>query len=134
MNFTSEATTVSKGTRWTGRVVSGVVVAFMIFDSIGKLMKIHQVIEASVRIGFPENTIVPLGAVLLACAALYVNSRTSVLGTILLTAYLGGAVAANVRAGSPAFNTAFPIIFCLLAWLGLFLREGRLRALIPFRT
>ncbi len=97
-------------------------------------MKVRQVIEATVRIGFPESTIFGIGAALLFCTALYVIPRTSVLGAILLTGYLGGATAANVRVGSAPFNTSFPIIFGVLVWLGLFLRESRLRALIPFRT
>ncbi len=71
---------------------------------------------------------------MLVCTALYAIPRTSVLGAILLTGYFGGATAANVRVGSAAFNTGFPIIFGVLVWLGLFLRESRLRALIPLRT
>ena len=133
MHSTIESASVSKGSLWTGRIVSGLVVLFMIFDGVTKVMKARQVIEASVRIGFPESTIVGIGVALLVCTALYVIPRTSVLGAILLTAYLGGATAANVRVGSPAFNTTFPIIFGVLVWLGLFLRESRLRALIPLR-
>ena len=133
MHSTIESASVSKGSLWTGRIVSGLVVLFMIFDGVTKVMKARQVIEASVRIGFPESTIVGIGVALLVCTALYVIPRTSVLGAILLTAYLGGATAANVRVGSPAFNTSFPIIFGVLVWLGLFLRESRLRALIPLR-
>jgi hypothetical protein len=134
MQSTSEPNSVSKGTLWAGRVVSAFVVAFMIFDGVTKVVKAQQVIEATIRIGFPESTIVWIGAVLLVCTVLYVIPSTSVLGAILLTGYLGGAIAANVRAGSAAFNTAFPIIFCVLVWLALFLRESRLRALIPFRN
>ena len=133
MQSTVESTSISKGSLWAGRIVSALVVLFMIFDGITKLMKVRQVIEATVRIGFPESTIVPTGVTLLGCTILYVTPRTSVLGAILLTGYLGGATAANVRAGSPVFNTSFPIIFGILAWLGLFLREARLRALIPLR-
>ncbi len=134
MHSTIESASVSKGSLWTGRIVSGLLVLFMIFDGVTKVMKARQVIEASIRIGFPESTIVGIGVALLVSTALYVIPRTSVLGAILLTAYLGGATAANVRVGSPAFNTSFPIIFGVLVWLGLFLRESRLRALIPLRT
>jgi len=134
MQSSTESASVSKGSLWAGRLVSGLAVLFMIFDGITKVMRLRQVIEASVRIGFPENTIVGIGASLLVCTALYVFPRTSVLGAILLTAHLGGAVAANVRVGSPIFNTSFPVIFGMLVWLGLFLRESRLRALIPLRT
>lgn len=133
MHSTVEDSFVSKGSLWAGRVVSGLVVVFMTFDGITKVIKARQVIEATARIGFPESTIVGIGISVLLCTALYVIPRTSVLGAILLTAHLGGATAANVRAGSPAFNTSFPIIFGALVWLGLFLREGRLRALIPLR-
>ena len=131
MQSTTESASVSKGARLAGIIVSAVAVLFMIFDGVTKVMKAQQVIEATARIGFPENTIVAIGAVLLVCTALYVIPWTSVFGAILLTAYLGGATAANVRAGSPAFNTSFPIIIGILVWLGLFLRESRLRALIP---
>jgi hypothetical protein len=134
MHSTIESASVSKGSLWTGRIVSGLLVLFMIFDGVTKVMKARQVIEASIRIGFPESTIVGIGVTLLVSTALYVIPRTSVRGAILLTAYLGGATAANVRVGSPAFNTSFPIIFGVLVWLGLFLRESRLRALIPLRT
>ena len=134
MQSTSESASASKGALWAGRVVSALVVAFMIFDGVTKVVKAQQVVEATVRIGFPESTVFGIGAVLLVCTALHVIPKTSVLGAILLTGYLGGATAANVRAGSAVFNTIFPIIFSVLVWVGLFLREGRLRALIPFRT
>ena len=134
MQSTTESASVSKGARLAGIIVSAVAVLFMIFDGVTKVMKAQQVIEATVRIGFPENTIVSIGAILLICTALYLIPWTSVFGAILLTAYLGGAVAANVRASSPAFNTSFPIVIGILFWLGLFLRESRLRALIPLRT
>lgn len=134
MQSASETASISKGARSAGIIVSAVAVLFMIFDGATKVIKAQQVIEATVRIGFPESAIVPIGATLLACTALYIIPWTSIFGAILLTAYLGGATAANVRAGSPAFNTSFPIIFGILIWLGLFLRESRLRALIPLRT
>lgn len=123
----------SKGSLWTGRVLSGVVVLFMLFDSVTKILKTQQVIDATMRIGFPLSTIVPIGIVLLVCTILYALPQTSVLGAILLTSHLGGAVSANVRAGSPVFNSAFAIVFGVLVWLGLYLREPRLRALLPVR-
>jgi hypothetical protein len=134
MQSAIQPASVSKGSLWAGRIVSALLVLFMIFDGVTKVMKVRQVIEATVRIGFPENTVVGIGAALLICTALYVIPRTSVLGAILLTGYLGGATAANVRAGTGLFNTSFPIIFAVLVWLGLFLRESRLRVLIPLRT
>lgn len=123
----------SQGSLWTGRVLSGVVVLFMLFDSVTKILKAQQVIDATIRIGFPLSTIVPIGIVLLVCTILYALPQTSVLGAILLTSHLGGAVSANVRAGSPVFNSAFAIVFGVLVWLGLYLREPRLRALLPVR-
>lgn len=133
MSSKAESGSLSKGSLWTGRIVSGIVVLFLTFDGVTKLMKAPQVVKATAQIGFPESTIVGIGITVLVCTALYVIPRTSILGAILLTAHLGGATAANVRAGSPVLNTSFPIVFGVLVWLGLFLREYRLRALIPLR-
>lgn len=134
MHPVSESASVPKGSLWAGRILSVFVVLFMIFDGVTKVIKAPQVIEATARIGFPENTIVAIGAALLIFTALYIIPRTSVLGAILLTGYLGGATAANVRVSSPLFNTSFPIIFGVLIWAGLFLRDRVLRALIPLRA
>lgn len=134
MESTAQSVPVSKASFWTGRIISGFVVLFMIFDGITKIMKVQQVIDATIRIGFPVSTVAGVGITLLICVALYVIPPTSVLGAILLTGYLGGATAANVRAGSPAFNTVFPIAFGILTWLGLYLREQRLHALVPLRS
>jgi hypothetical protein len=133
MSIGSEPGTGSKGLVWTGRAVSGVAVLFMLFDSVTKIMKAQQVVDATIRIGFPLGTIIPIGIVLLVCTILYVFPKTSVLGAILLTGHLGGAVAANVRAGSPVFNAVFAAVFGVLVWLGLYLREPRLRTLLPVR-
>src|SRR3954462_9547467 len=120
---------------WTGRVSSGLVVAFLLFDAIIHTMKPPPVIEGFARLGFPVDVAVPLGILELILVALYVIPRTSVLGAIILTGYLGGAIAAQVRIGAPLFSTElFPIYVALLMWGGLYLREGRLRALIPFRS
>jgi len=134
MESTAQSAPVSKAAVWTGRVISGLVVLFMIFDGVTKVMKVRQVIDATIRIGFPVSTVVGIGITLLICVALYVIPRTSVLGAILLTAYFGGATAANVRAQSPAFNTIFAVCFGVLTWLGLYLRERRLQALVPLRS
>jgi hypothetical protein len=116
---------------WVGRVISGFVVLFMIFDAVGKLLKIPQVVQATtVQLGFPESTIIGIGVVLLGCTAVYVVPRTAPLGAVLLTGYLGGATAANVRVGDPLFETIFPILFALLVWLGLILRDERVRAVL----
>lgn len=134
MESTAQSVPVSKASLWTGRIISGIVVLFMTFDGVTKIMKVRQVIEATIRIGFPVSTVAGVGITLLICVALYVIPATSVLGAILLTGYLGGATAANVRAGSPVFNTVFPIAFGILTWLGLYLRERRLHALVPLRS
>lgn len=123
----------SKGSVLAGRVISALVVLFLLFDGVTKVLKAPQVVSATVQLGFPVSTIVWIGTVLLVCTALYVIPRTSVLGALLLTGYLGGAVAANVRAQTPAFKVCFPVIFGVLVWAGLCLRKERLRALILLR-
>jgi hypothetical protein len=134
MESTVQSGSVGKASLWTGRAISGLVVLFMIFDGATKVMKVQQVIAATIRIGFPVTTIVGVGVTLLICTALYVIPRTSVFGAILLTGYFGGATAANIRAGSPAFDTIFAVTFGVLTWLGLYLRERRLRELVPLRS
>src|SRR5215831_18089683 len=131
---TVESASVSKSSLWAGRIVSGLVVLFLIFDGVTKAIKVPKVVEATVQAGFPESTIVGIGVALLVSTALYMIPRTVVLGAILLTGYLGGATAVNVRLGNGAFITSFPVIFGILVWLGLYLRESRLRALIPLRS
>ena len=131
MRSTMEPGVVSKSSRWAGRSISALVVVFMIFDGITKVMKVRQVIEATVRIGFPESTIIGIGAILLVSTALYVIPQTAVFGAILLTGYLGGATAAHVRIGEAFF---MPIVLGVLVWGGLYLRDARLRALVPLRS
>lgn len=122
---------ISKGARWTGRIISTLVVLFMLFDGITKIMKAPQVMAATERIQYPAKLIPLTGTIALICTILYAIPRTAILGALLLTAYLGGAVVIQMRAGSPVFETCFPIIFGILTWGGLCLREARLRALIP---
>src|ERR1044071_3106176 len=117
----------TKGTVWTGRIISGLPALFLIVDGAAKLFKPAPVIEATLRLGYSENTIIPIGIVLLICTVLYLIPKTSVLGAILLTGYLGGAVATHVRAAEGAFPVVFPIIFGALLWLGLYLNDRRLR-------
>jgi hypothetical protein len=120
-------------TTWTGRILSGLVGAFLLFDGAMKLVKPEPVVEATLKLGFPEDAIVGLGVVLLVCAVLYLIPQTAVLGAILLTGYLGGAVAAHVRVGDGAFPVSFGVVLGALVWLGLYLREPRLRTLAPLR-
>ena len=133
MQSGTQLESVSKGRLWTGRIISALVVLFLLFDSITKVLKVRAVIEASAQLGFPVSAIVTIGVILLVCTVLYVIPQTAVLGTILLTGFLGGAVAANIRIGNPIFNTLFPIIFAALVWTGIFLREPRLSTLVPLR-
>ncbi len=123
----------SKKRLWAGRIISALAVLFLLFDAITKLMKVAPVLEASARLGYPASLAVGIGSLLLACVVVYAIPGTSILGAILLTGYLGGAVGANVRVGDPLFETFFPVIFGMLIWAGIFLRDDRLRTLIPLR-
>src|ERR1700704_600674 len=125
----------SKAMLWTGRVMSALPVLFFLMDGIMKLVKPPIVVKSTVELGYPEGVILPIGIVLLVCTVLYVIPRTSVLGAILLTGYLGGAVATHVRVGDPLFShVLFPVYLGVLIWLGLYLRDDRLRALVPLRS
>ena len=121
---------VSKKMLWAGCIISVLPVLMLLFSGVMKLMKPPSVVEGFVRLGYPEGLALGIGVVELACAALYVIPRTSVLGAILLTGYLGGATATHVRIGEPFFA---PIVLGVLVWGGLFLRDARLRALLPLR-
>ena len=124
----------SKKMLWAGRIMSALPVLFLLMDGVMKLLKPAPVVEATVGLGYPETVILSLGIVLLFCTVLYAIPQTSVLGAILLTGYLGGAVATHVRVGNPLFtHTLFPIYLGVLIWGGLYLRDGRVRALIPIR-
>jgi hypothetical protein len=121
--------TISKKLLWTGRVLSGLAVLFLLVDGAMKLAKPAVVVEATQQLGYPESYIVGIGLLLLTCTVLYIFPRTSILGAILLTGYLGGAVASQVRAGNGWFNVVFPVIFGVLIWSGLWLRDIRVRGL-----
>jgi len=125
---------VSKGVLWTGRVMSALSALFLLFDGAMKLVKPAFVVEATVALGYSESVILPLGVVLLLCTALYLVPQTSALGAILLTGYLGGAVATHVHHGDSTFEILFPVIFGALVWGGLVLRDARLRALVLWRS
>jgi hypothetical protein len=123
---------VSKTSLWAGRIISALVVLFMLFGAVLKFIKAAPVMQGFASFGYPEGLVLTLGTVEIACTVVYAIPRTSILGAILLTGYLGGATAANVRVGDPTFF--MPVIFGVLVWAGLFLREDRLRALIPLRS
>ena len=127
-----QAGSTSNKSLWTGRILSGLAVAFLLFDAIIHVMKPAPVVDGFAKLGFPLSVAVPLGIIELVCVALYVIPRTSVFGAILLTGYLGGAIASQVRIGSPMISTTlFPIYVALFLWGGLYFRDDRVRALIP---
>lgn len=119
---------------WAGWVVSGLVTLFLTFDAVLKFTHIPAVSEAFAKLGFPASLAVPIGVLLLACTALYAIPRTAVLGAVLLTGYLGGAISIHLRVGDPLFSYVLvPAYFGALLWGGIFLREPRLRELLPLR-
>ena len=119
---------------WTGRVLSGLAVLFFLFDSVAKLARSAPSLKGTIELGFPASSVVPIGIILLACTIVYLIPRVSIIGAVLLTGYLGGAVAAQLRAGNPiATHTLFPIYVAVLVWGGLFLRDARVRALFARR-
>jgi len=127
----SQDGSVSKATIWSGRIISGLVTLFLLFDSAIKVLALPAAVEGTIRVGYPANVVRPIGIVLLACVVLYLIPRTTILGGILLTGYLGGATATMVRMSDSWFF--LPIVTGVLAWLGIFLRDERLRTLIPLR-
>lgn len=133
MSTMAHAAPVSSKALWTGRVISTLVVLFLCLDGITKVMKVPQVVAMAAQNGFTVRELVGIGAVLLICTAMYVIPRTSILGAILLTGYLGGATFANVHFGMPVVVTFIPVVFGILTWPGIFLREPRLRALVPLQ-
>jgi hypothetical protein len=123
-----------KRRQWAGRILSGVAVLFLLFDSVIKLMVIDPVIASFTQLGYPVSVSRGIGIVELTCLAVYLIPRTSVLGAVLLTGYLGGAVATHVRVGSPLLtHVLFPIYVAVLVWGGLYLRDNRVRALLAPR-
>jgi hypothetical protein len=123
----------SKGLLWAGRALSTLSVLFLAFDAVAKVLMVAPVVEASRQLGLPVGAIPGIGIVLLACTALYALPRTAVLGAVLLTGYLGGAVATHVLTSGPVFSVVFPVLLGVVVWGGLYLREPRLHALIPLR-
>lgn len=121
----------SKGPLWTGRVLSGLAILFLLFDAFGKFTNAPQVTEACVRLGIPVSQTFSIGVLLLVSTLVYAVPRSAVLGAVLLTGYLGGAVAIQMRAGSPTFETVFPVIFAVIVWAGVFLRICGLRKVFP---
>lgn len=134
MQYAATHDVTSGWTVWAGRILSGLVVLFLVFDGAIKLVPLQVVIDATAELGWPVDaaTLRALGVVLIASALLYAYPRTALLGAILITAYLGGAVATHVRIGSPLFShVLFGVYVGAMAWAGLWFRVSRLRALLP---
>lgn len=129
----AQSASISKKAIWAGRIISVLPALMLIFSGVVKLARPAEVVTEFSRLGYPETVIPGIGIALLAGAVIYLIPRTSVIGAILLTGYLGGAIATHVRIGDPLSNMLGPIIFGALLWAGLYLRDERLRALLPLR-
>lgn len=123
---------VSKKALWTGRILSAVPVLLLLFSGVLKVLKTAPVLQSLAHFGLPESIIVKIGILEIACTIIYLIPRTAILGAILMTAYLGGATATNVRVGDP--SSIMTVLLGVLVWAGLYLREERLRALVPLRS
>lgn len=123
--------TPSKAAWWTGCILSALPVGLLIFSAVMKFMKTPEVVEGFTHLGWPDSLAYPLGAIELVCTLLYVIPQTAVLGAVLSTGYLGGAIATHVRIGEPFHIQAG---LGVVVWLGLFLRDPRLRKLLPLRN
>ncbi len=131
----TQSAPLSRGWVWAGRTMSGLVVVFLLFDGIIKLIKIQPVLDSFAQLGYPVKLAVPIGIIDLVCAVLFAIPRTALLGALLMTALLGGAISTHVRIESPLFShTLFGVYLGLIAWGGIYLREPRLRALLPLRS
>ena len=116
---------------WAGRVLSGLPVLMLTFDAAAKIARLKPMIEGTVKLGYPASTVFPIGLILLACVIVYVIPRTAPLGAVLLTGYLGGAIATHVRVGNPLFTHELaPIYVAAFIWGGLYLRDPRVRAVL----
>lgn len=124
---------VSKPALWISRILTVVLVLFFIFDGGTKVIKEPHIMAAGTKLGFSVESLVAIGVVLLICTLIYVIPRTSILGAILLTGYLGGATAINVHVHDPLDVTLAPVVFGILVWLALFLWDRGIRAMIPLR-
>jgi DoxX-like protein len=132
MQLSTESAPVSTKQLWTGRILCTLAILFLLMDGVMKLFNPRPVVEGMTRLGYPLNLAATIGIILLICVLLYAIPQTSILGAILLTGYLGGAVASQLRVGGPLFSyVLFPVYLGVLIWAGLCLRDSRLRALIP---
>jgi hypothetical protein len=135
MSSVVETSPRSKKSLWTGRIFGGLITAFLLFDATIHLMRPAPVVEGFAKLNFPLRLAVPLAVIELVCVLLYVIPRTSILGAILLTGYLGGAVAIQLPTGNSMFGEIlFPVYMGVIVWGAIFLLDEKLRALIPWRS
>jgi len=134
MESLTQSAPVSNKRLWAGRIMSALAVLFLTFDGVIHVLKPAPVVAGFTDLGWSPTLAVPLGIIELVCLALYLIPRTSMLGAVLLTGYLGGAIATNLRVAAPLFsNTLFPIYVAVFLWGGLYLRDYALRAVFPIR-
>lgn len=134
MNLDTQTGTVSRSSLWSARILSALVTLFLLFDAVAHIAKPAPVADAFARLGYPLSASLGIGILELLCVVVYVIPRTEILGAVLLTGVLGGAIATHLRAGSPPFEAyIFPFIVGLFVWGGIWLRDVRLRALYPLR-
>jgi hypothetical protein len=134
MTDTSPSAPVSKKALWAGYILSGLVVVMLLVSAAFKFLKPPEILQEFSRLGYAESHALLIGTLEVGCVVIYAIPQTAVLGAILLTGYFGGATATHVRIDDPITNLIGPILFGVLAWLGLYLRDPRLRALIPLRS
>lgn len=127
----SRPPTASKGMIRAGRILSALAILFLLFDAFGKFAKFAPVLQAFARLGIPSSQVFSVGVLLLISTIVYAIPRTAVLGAVVLTGYLGGAVAIQMRAESPTFETWFPVLLAIVVWAGVYLRNCGLRAVFP---
>ena len=128
----SVKTSASK-TVWAGRIISGLCILFLLVDSLMKVFRASASVEGTAHLGFSDGVVIPMGLIIFAFTVLYSIPRTAVFGAVMLTAHLGGAVAIFVQQFHVSVAFLFPLVFCVLVWAGLFLRDEKLRAIIPLR-
>ena len=128
-----QSISISLGKPLAGRIVSGLAALFLAVDGVMKLATPEPVVEAMAELGYPDRLTVGIGILLLTCLAVYLYPRTSIIGAVLLTGFLGGAIASNVRIEAGLFPMVFPVILGAMIWGGLYLRDERLRSLIAPR-
>jgi len=133
MQATAIPVASAKAAIWTGRILSALAVLFLLFDGVIKVLNLQPVIDSSLQLGLPVDLAPSIGILLLVCLVVYLIPQTASLGAILLTGYLGGAIAIQARSGAELFPLLFPVIIGALLWGGLLLRNRHLRALVPLQ-